>query len=129
MTLKRDNERAVLRDDLSKATDSLKEAQQQILALEARIVELTTTLESQNKQLAYSLSLSGLSDCAAEAIKALRERLASGDVQFAVNDPGDMAAMIANLDRAELRTLSEMLTNRAWRVHVIRWLLRRRARA
>ena len=42
-TAKRDNERAVLLDDLSKATASLKGAQQQILTFEARIAELTTT--------------------------------------------------------------------------------------
>ena len=41
---KRDNERAVLLDDLSKATASLEGAQQQILTLEARIAELTNTL-------------------------------------------------------------------------------------
>jgi hypothetical protein len=88
-TAKRDNERAVLLDDLSKATASLKGAQQQILALEARIAELTITLASRNKQLPYSLSLCGLSDCAAAAVKALRDRLATGDIQFAV----DAAAM------------------------------------
>src|SRR5690349_3033203 len=42
--VKRDNERAILLDDLSRTTASLKGAQQQILALEARIAELTTTL-------------------------------------------------------------------------------------
>ena len=125
---KRDNERAVLLDDLSKATASLEGAQQQILTLEARIAELTTTLESRNNQLAYSLSLSGLSDCAAAAVKELRDRLARGDIQFAIDAAGDVEAMIANLDRPEMRTLSEMLTRRAWRVHVIRWLLRLRAK-
>jgi hypothetical protein len=124
-----DNERAVLRGDLRKATDSLKGAQQQILTFEARIAELATTLESRNKQLAYSLSLSGLGDCAAAAIKALRDRLAKGDIQFAGDTAGDVEAMIANLDRPEMRTLSKMLTRRAWRVHVIRWLLRVRARS
>ena len=128
-TAKRDNERAVLRDDLRKATASLKGAQQQILTFEARIAELTTTLESRNKQLAYSLSLSGLSDCAAAAVKALRDRLARGDIRFAVDAAGDVEAMIATLDRPEMRTLSKMLTRRAWRVHVIRWLLRIRARS
>ena len=128
-TAKRDNERAVFLDDLSKATASLKGAQQQILALEARIAELITTLENRNRQLAYSLSLSGLSDCAAAAVKALRDRLARGDIQFAFDAAGDVEAMIANLDRPEMRTLSEMLTRRAWRVHVIRWLLRIRARS
>ena len=123
-TAKRDSERAVLLDDLSKATASLKGAQQQILTLEARIAELTTTLENRNKQLAYSLSLSGLSDGAAAAVKALRDRLARGD-----DAAGDVEAMIANLDRPEMRTLTEMLTRRAWRVHVIRWLLRIRARS
>ena len=127
-TAERDNERAVLLDDLSKATASLKGAQQQILTLEARIAELTTTLESRNKQLAYSLSLSGLDDCAAATIKALRDRLAKGDIQFSGDTAGDVEAMIANLDRPEMRTLSEMLTRRAWRVHVIRWLLRLRAK-
>jgi hypothetical protein len=124
-----DNERAVLRGDLRKATDSLKGAQHQILTVEARIAELTTTLESRNKQLAYSLSLSGLGDCAAAAIKALRDRLAKGDIQFSGDTAGDVEAMIANLDRPEMRTLSKMLTRRAWRVYVIRWLLRVRARS
>ena len=128
-TAERDNERAVLLDDLSKATASFKGAQQKILTLEARIVELSTILESRNKQLAYSLSLSGLSDCAAAAVKELRDRLARGDIQFAVDAAGDVEAMIANLDRPEMRTLSEMLTRRAWRVHVIRWLLRIRTRS
>jgi hypothetical protein len=124
---KRDNERAILLDDLSRTTASLKGAQQQILALEARIAELTTTLENRNKQLACSLSLTGLTDCAAAAVKALRDRLTRGDVQFALEAAGDVEAMIANLHRPEMRTLSEMLTHRAWRVHVIRWLLRLRA--
>jgi chromosome segregation ATPase len=124
---KRDNERAVLLDDLGKATASLEGAQQQILMLEARIAELTTTLESRNKQLAYSLSLSGLSDSAAAAVKAVRDRLARGDTQFTVDAVGDVEGIIANLDRPELRTLNEMITRRAWRVHVIRWLLRIRA--
>ena len=128
-TAERDNERAVLLDDLSKATASLKGAQQQILTLEARIVELSTILESRNKQLAYSLSLSGLSDCAAAAVKELRDRLARGDIQFPIDAAGDVKAMITNLDRPEMRTLSEILTRRAWRVHVIRWLLRIRARS
>jgi hypothetical protein len=128
-TAKRDNERAVLVDDLLKATASLKGAQQQILTFEARIAELTTTLESRNKQLTYCLSLSGLSDCAAAAVKALRDRLARGDMQFAVDAAGDVEAMIANLDRPEMRALSKMLTRRAWRIHGVRWLLWIRARS
>jgi hypothetical protein len=127
-TAKRDNERAVLLDDLSKAIASLKAAQQQIVTFEARIAELTSTLESRNQRLARSLSLSGLSDCAAAAVKTLRDRLARGDIQIAVDAAGGVHAVIANLDRPEMRTLSEMLTHRAWRVHVIRWLLRLRAR-
>jgi hypothetical protein len=126
-TAKRDDESAVLRDDLGRATASLKGAQQQILAFEARLAELTTTLENRNKQLACSLSLSGLSDCATGAVKALRDRLVMGDLQFAVDAVGDAEAIIANLDRPEMRSLSKMLTRRAWRVHVIRWLLRIRA--
>jgi hypothetical protein len=125
----RDNKTAVLLDDLREATASLKGAQQQILAFEARLAELTTTLESRDKQLAYSLSLSGLSDRAAAAVTALRDRLARGDKQSAVDAASDVEAMIANLDRPEMRTLSEMLTRRAWHVHVIRWLLRIRARS
>jgi predicted nucleic acid-binding Zn-ribbon protein len=124
-----DNERAVLRGDLRQATDSLKGAQHQILTVEARIAELTTTLESRNKQLAYSLSLSGLGDCAAAAVKALRDRLAKGDIQSSGDTAGDVEAMIANLDRPEMRTLSKMLTRRAWRVHVIRRFLGVRARS
>ncbi len=125
----RDNERAVIRGELRKATDLLKGAQQQILTFEARIAELTTALESRNMQLVHSLSLSGLGDCAATAIKVLWDRLAKGDIQFTGDTAGDVEAMIANLDRPEMLTLSKMLTRRAWRVHVIRWLLRVRARS
>jgi hypothetical protein len=128
-TAKGDNERAALRDDLRKATASLKGAQQQVLTFESRIAELTTILESRNKQLAYSLSLSGLDDCAAAAVKALRDRLTSGALQFAVGDAGDVEDVIATLDRPEMRTLSKMLIRRAWRVHFIRWLLCIRARS
>jgi len=120
-----DDERAVLLGNLSKATASLKVAQQQTITFEARIAELTTTLESRNQQLAYSLSLSGLTDCAAAAVKSFRDRLAIGDI--AIDSVGSVDAMIANLDRPEMRALSEMLRRRSWRVHVIRWLLRLRA--
>ena len=120
----RDKERAVLRGDLRKTTDSLKGAQQQILTLEARIAELTTTLESWGKQLMHSLSIFGLDDCAAAAIRALRDRLAQGDIRFASDTVSEVETMIANLGRPEMRTLSNLLTRRAWRIHIIRWLLR-----
>jgi hypothetical protein len=123
----RDKERALLRGDLRKATDSLKGAQQQILTFEAQIAELTTILKSRDNQLASSLSVSGLGDCAAAAIRALRDRLAQGDISFASGTVGEVEAMIANLGRPEMRTLSNMLTRRAWRIHIIRWLLRGRA--
>ena len=126
-TAKRENERAVLLADLHNVTASLECAQQQILSLEARIAELSTILESRNKELAYSLSLSGLSDSSSAVVKALRDRLASGDIQSAV--AADAEAIIANLDRPEMRTLNEMLTRPTWRVLVIRWLLRIRARS
>jgi type VI protein secretion system component VasA len=122
----RDKEREVLRGDLRKATDTLKGAQQQILTFEARIAELSTTLKSRDKQLAYSLSLSGLDDCAAAAIRALRDRLAQGDIRFASDTVGEVET-IANLGRPEMRTLSNLLTRRAWRIHIIRWLVGVRA--
>jgi len=120
----RDKERAVLRGDLRKTTDSLKAAQQQILTLEARIAELTTTLESRGEQLMHSLSIFGLDDCAAAAIRTLRDRLAQGDIRFASDTVSEVETMIANLGRPEIRTLSNLLTRRAWRIHIIRWLLR-----
>jgi rubrerythrin len=120
----RDKEKASFRGDLRKATDSLKGAQQEILTFEAQIAELSTTLESRNKQLAYSLSLSGVGDCAAAALRALRDRLAQGDIRFDGESIGEVEAMMANLGRPEMRTLSNMLTRRAWRIHIVRWLLR-----
>jgi hypothetical protein len=123
----RDKEGAFLRGDLRKATDSLKAAQQRVLTFESRIAELTTTLESRDEQVAYSLSLSGLGDCAAAAIRSLRDRMAQGDIRFASDSVGEVEAMIANLGQPEMRTLSNMLTHRAWRIHIIRWLLRVRA--
>jgi chromosome segregation ATPase len=123
---KSDGDRTVLLDDLNKATASVKAAQQQTLTFEARIAELTNTLESRNQQLARSLSLSGLSDCAAAAVKRLRDRLARGDI--AADAIGSIEATIADLDRPEMRALSEMLARPGWRVHVIRWLLRLRTK-
>src|SRR4029077_16512901 len=43
---------------------------------------------------------------------------------YAVDTTGDVKAMIANLERPEMRTLIKMLARRAWRIHPIRWLLR-----
>ena len=40
-------------------------------------------------------SLSGLGDCAVAAIKALRDRLAKGEIQFSGDAAGDVEAMIA----------------------------------
>jgi DNA repair exonuclease SbcCD ATPase subunit len=117
-----------LRSDLRKATDSLKGAQQQIYTLEARIAELSATLESRDRQLAYSLSLFGLDDEAAAAVKALRARLTQDEIRFASDTAGEIEDMIANLDRPEMRNLSKMLTHRGWRFHIIRWLLRVPAR-
>jgi hypothetical protein len=53
---------------------------------------------------AYSLSLSGLGDCAAAATRALRDRLAQGDIRFASDTVGEVEATIANLSRPEMRT-------------------------
>ena len=64
-------------------------------------------------------SVADVGDRAAAVLKTLRDRLAKGNTQFA----GDVEAMIANLDRPEMRTLSQMLTRRGWRVHVIRRFL------
>jgi hypothetical protein len=75
----------------------------------------------------HSLSISGLDDCAAAAIRALRDRLAQGDIRFASDTVSEVETMIANLGRPEIRTLSNLLTRRAWRIHIIRWLLRVRA--
>ena len=49
-------------------------------------------------------------------------------MQIAGDAADGVHAVIANLDRPEMRSLSEMFSRRAWRVHVIRWLLRLRAR-
>jgi hypothetical protein len=119
----RDKERAGFRGDLRKATDSLKGAQQEILTFEARIAELSTTLENRDKQLAHSLSLSGIGECAATAIRAFRDRLAQGDIRFDSDTVAEVEAVMANLGRPEMRTLSNMLTRRAWRIRIIRWLL------
>ena len=96
--------------------------QQQTLAFDARIAELNTSLESRNQELARSLSLSDLNDCAAAAVKRLRDRLARGDI--GLDAVGGIEATIADLDRPEMRALSELLARPGWRVHVIRWLLR-----
>jgi septal ring factor EnvC (AmiA/AmiB activator) len=77
-TAERDKETAVVRNELRKATASLIRAQQQIVTFEARTAELTTALESRDQRLASSVSLSGLSNCAATAVRTLWDRLARG---------------------------------------------------
>jgi chromosome segregation ATPase len=117
-----------LRNDLGKATDSLKRAQQQIYALEARIAELSATLASRDRQLAFSLSLFDLDDEAAAALKTLRALLVHGDIQFANDTVAEVEALIGNLDRPEMRNLSKMLTRPGWRLQIIRRLMRLPAR-
>jgi len=93
----------------------------EIAALEARVADLAGTIEEREEQLAHSLSLSGLDDAATAALKALRHRLARGDVHFTNHSEAD--AMIANLSRPEMRSLNKMLTGRDVRLNFIRWLL------
>src|ERR1700722_12570892 len=59
-TANRDKERAVLRADLRKSAETLKEAQQHILALEAKNADLIASGKTQDRQLAESLSFAGL---------------------------------------------------------------------
>jgi chromosome segregation ATPase len=120
----RDKEITVLRGDLRKTTEAAKGAQQQMLDLRARIAELAISLESRDAQLAHSLPLSGLDDGAIAAVKALRDRLAQGEIQYPGNTAADVKAMIENLSRPEMRALSKMLSGRAWRIRLVRWLLR-----
>ena len=117
-------ERALIRGDLRKATNSLKLAQQQILTLETRIAELATKLENRDTQLSCSLSLDGLSGSSVAAVKALRDQLVQGNISFASGTVGDIAVMIANIGRPEICALSKVLTRRDWRINIIRWLLR-----
>ncbi len=119
-----DKERALIRGDLRKATDSLKLAQQRTLTLEARIAELATTLENRDTQISCSLSLSGLSDSSVAAVRALRDHLVQGSISFASGTVGDVEAMIANIGRPEICALSKALTRRDWRTNIVRWLLR-----
>jgi chromosome segregation ATPase len=119
-----DKERATLRADLRKATDALNDAQRQIRDLKGRIGDLATVLESRDAQLAHSLSLLGLDDGATTAVTMLRDRLAQGDIRFPSNSIAEVEAMIANLGQPEMKALSVMLARRAWRIRIIRWLLR-----
>jgi chromosome segregation ATPase len=126
-----EKEKVFLCGELRKATVSLKEAQQEtvtfeakIAAFEARIAEQATILERRDSQLAHSLSLSSLDDCAITAIRALRDRFAQGDIRF--SSSGEAEAVIANLGRPEMRNLSILLTRHTWRTRIIRWFLLRR---
>jgi hypothetical protein len=119
-----DKERALIRGDLCKSVESLKLAQQRTLTLEARIAELATMLENRDTQIAGSLSLSGLSDSSAAAVRALRDHLVHGNISFTDRTVGDVEAMIANIGRPEICALSKALTRRDWRTNIVRWLLR-----
>jgi DNA repair exonuclease SbcCD ATPase subunit len=109
--------------DLRKATDSFNEAKQLIHMLEARIAELSAALQSRDKQLDYSVSLFGLSEGAAAAMKALRARLVQDKLRPTSDTSDEAQDMIANFDRPELRNLNKMLRRPGWRLHAIRWLL------
>jgi hypothetical protein len=121
-----DKERSLIRGDLRRTADSLNLAQQRALILETRIAELATTLENRDTQIACSLSLNGLSDPSAAAVRALRDHLAQGDASFAKRTAGDVEAIIANIGRPEICALSKALTRRDWRTYIVRWLLRLR---
>jgi chromosome segregation ATPase len=120
---KLDHDRTVLRSELRASNDALKQAQQQILGFQAKIAELNATLQSRDKQLTSSLSVYGLADRAVGAVRTFRDRLMRDEMRSA----GDIEALIANLDRPELLTLSSMLSHPTWRMQIIRWLLKARA--
>jgi hypothetical protein len=44
------------------------------------------------------------------------------EMRSANDNAGDIEALIANLDRPELLTLSSMLSHSTWRMRIIRWL-------
>ncbi len=122
----RDREIAALRSDVRKATAAVEDAQKQILDLTAQSVEMATSLESRDAQLTRSIPLSGLDDGAAAALRALRNRLASGEFQHPSNTVAALEPMIENLNRPEMLALSKMLSRGARRVPLVRWLLRDR---
>jgi hypothetical protein len=123
----RDKEIAVLRGDLRKANNTSNEARLKIEDAARRVAEITAVLEDKEAQLTQSLSLLGLDDGARTAVTTLRDRVTQGDVRFLCASEAE--AMMANLDRPEMRTLNNLLTHPGWRLPIVRWLLRLRTKS
>ena len=109
-----DKERAALLGNLRRSDEVLKEAQQNILALEAQIAELIASRKIQDGRLAESLSLSGLSVHAASVLKAVRDHLTQGYVQFVCDGLGEAAIVITDLDGRKLEARKPCLLDGAF---------------
>jgi len=117
----RNKETAQLRAELHKASDAQQYAAQQSAA---QIASLTALLGDRDKQLASSLSLSGLDVDTVLAVTTLRDRLAKGEMRLH-GTADETKRLIANLDRPEMRALSQLLERGGWQLHILRWLLPR----
>ena len=119
----RNKETAQLRAELRKASEAQQNAAQQSAAERAQIENLTALLGDRDMQLASSLSLLGLNDDAVLAVTALRDRLANGEMRLC-ETADETKSLIANMDRLEMRSLSQLLEQRGWQLHILRWFLR-----
>jgi len=120
-----DREKAAIALELRDATNLLQRAQQELITMERRMADLTSTVGDRERQLAVSVSISSLDEPGAAATKLFRDRLADRDLQF--TSAREAEAVIANLGRPEMRNLSNILTRQSRRIHVLRWLLGVRA--
>ena len=116
-----DKEKAAIALELRDATNLLQRAQQELITMERRMADLTSTVGDRERQLAVSVSISSLDEPGAAATKLFRDRLADRDLQF--TSAREAEAVIANLGRPEMRNLSNILTRQSRRIHVLRWLL------
>jgi septal ring factor EnvC (AmiA/AmiB activator) len=121
MLAQQEKQKAAVASQLGETTDLLQRTRQEMLALEARLENLTIALDQQEKQLAHSLSVSELDETSAAATKFFRDLLAEGSLEF--TGVGEGEAMISNLGRPEMRNLSRILSRRTPRIRIIRWLL------
>ena len=108
--------------ELGRSREALGAAERELAELRSKIAELSATLEGRDKELAKSLSLSGLDENAAQTLRLIGKRMKDGGVRFAT-EPNGSGAMVVAEDGAELRSLIGMLKRRDWRLALIRWIL------
>jgi hypothetical protein len=122
-------ERSELERRLNEATAIEEKCHNEMADAGARLADLQQTVTRQEADLQQSISITGLDEAAALAVRTLKSRLSNGDeVREAVlatggYDPLRVDAAVSIADRDEIRALNCLLARPSWRLRLVLWLL------